>query len=431
MYRTKETPVGQQRPLDKALFAAIRADDVAAARRALDSGASPGAREIRLTHPSLKRRDPGGKRYLGTTALLEAMKYGRRHFVRLQLVRLLIDRGADVNASGLSGETPLMVLPTDGNIPVLRLLIAHGAKANKTNHRGETAFLLAGRDESIEAMKLLLNAGADINAGRPTPLMEALYSPFGLRVEFLLKHGADPNIRWAGQTALDIAEVNSEEWKLLIKAGGKGLSAAQRKKQVRPDAQDEQREEELRATLNSKREKAFIASLPQRDTRWVPEDREVFNTFFLDFVENSHRVGLGPIDKTGPILIKENSLEQYLTPHGEFGGTDEQEVEVSLELRASLVVRNQTARKLTSLKLPHRDLQLERPRTGFLAVFGKEVKPRLWLMLSLPGYSRDYQTAVVDFQFYGSSTLVKRGTWFLKKQAGKWIVQWRAIHRYA
>ena len=84
-----DAPVAPQRPVDLALFVAVEKNDLVGVRRALDSGASPDARRVRLTSPNLVKNDPGGKRFLGDTALIVA---ARR---RLEpIVRLLVERGA-------------------------------------------------------------------------------------------------------------------------------------------------------------------------------------------------------------------------------------------------------------------------------------------------------------------------------------------------
>jgi ankyrin repeat protein len=85
-------------------------------------------------------------------------------------VKLLIDRGADVNAKAKSGYTPLMVAASYGNsFEAARQLVAAGALVN-----------MKGKD------KTRMNA---------SPLVHAVVSGESEKVRMLLAHGADPNQR--------------------------------------------------------------------------------------------------------------------------------------------------------------------------------------------------------------------------------------------
>jgi ankyrin repeat protein len=59
----------------------------------------------------------------GSTPLYDAASMGR-----LEVVKLLITRGADVNAANKSGATPLHAAATNGFDQVAAALRAHGAK---------------------------------------------------------------------------------------------------------------------------------------------------------------------------------------------------------------------------------------------------------------------------------------------------------------
>ena len=50
----------------------------------------------------------------------------------------LLQRGADVNASSLSGLTPMHTQAIIGGVPILTILLAHGANANALNNDKET-----------------------------------------------------------------------------------------------------------------------------------------------------------------------------------------------------------------------------------------------------------------------------------------------------
>jgi len=50
----------------------------------------------------------------------------------------LLQRGADVNTSSLSGLTPMHTQAIIGGVPILTVLLAHGANANALNNDKET-----------------------------------------------------------------------------------------------------------------------------------------------------------------------------------------------------------------------------------------------------------------------------------------------------
>lgn len=69
-----------------------------------------------------------------TTALIEACKAGQ-----LDAVRLLIDKGADVNLATKKGYTPIMVAAMNGHKDILSYLIQKGANVNAITKDGRTA----------------------------------------------------------------------------------------------------------------------------------------------------------------------------------------------------------------------------------------------------------------------------------------------------
>lgn len=72
-----------------------------------------------------------------------------------EIVKLLIDSGADVNASDNDGETPLFAAADRGSIDVVKLLLDSGANARIVNNNGKTA---ADTASSPEKKQLIENA---------------------------------------------------------------------------------------------------------------------------------------------------------------------------------------------------------------------------------------------------------------------------------
>ncbi|MER1967176.1 ankyrin repeat domain-containing protein [Castellaniella sp. GW247-6E4] len=72
---------------------------------------------------------------------------------RMDTARLLIQRGAIVNAPGPDGTTPLMMAALSGNEPMVRLLLEHGADATMFNTQRETAadWALRGKHSALAA----------------------------------------------------------------------------------------------------------------------------------------------------------------------------------------------------------------------------------------------------------------------------------------
>ena len=62
------------------------------------------------------------------------------------------------------GETALTVASEEGDPKVVKLLLDKGANINAQQNDGHTALMAAIRAGHIESVKLLLSRGADVNA---------------------------------------------------------------------------------------------------------------------------------------------------------------------------------------------------------------------------------------------------------------------------
>ena len=140
-------------------------------------------------------------------------------------VRLLLLKGADVNAKTVDGRTPLhlaAILPA--GTPIVEMLIEAGGDVNARSIVGGTP-LFTGVAANLETARLLLSKGADPNARNGlgvTPLMTAALNGGPAAIRLLLDAGADAKTRTKrGETALANAANRGdlESVKLLLDSG--------------------------------------------------------------------------------------------------------------------------------------------------------------------------------------------------------------------
>jgi ankyrin repeat protein len=143
-------------------------------------------------------------------------------------VRLLLERGAAINARQADGRTPVYQAVSVGNgNAILALLLEKGGDANLATANGQTPLMAAAGRGDVEAMRMLLDRKADVNARSGTggtALLNAAAGRNPQAVELLLANGADPNVSTKrGETALANAATAgvAESVKLLLDRGAK------------------------------------------------------------------------------------------------------------------------------------------------------------------------------------------------------------------
>ncbi|UKZ79033.1 hypothetical protein TrVFT333_006784 [Trichoderma virens FT-333] len=124
------------------------------------------------------------------------------------IVKLLVEKGADIEVKGqygwtplLSaaagdqyGDTPLLWAATGANEAVIKLLVEKGANIEVKNQIGRTPLACAAASGREAVVKLLVEKGADINAeheGGETPLSLAVKWAHKAVVKLLIEKGAD------------------------------------------------------------------------------------------------------------------------------------------------------------------------------------------------------------------------------------------------
>lgn len=96
----------------------------------------------------------------------------------INLVKLLLEKGADVNARNISGKTPFIYCSYSFSCELAELLISYGSDVNAKDKYGNTVlhddFSNRKIDNFEEFLVLLLKHGFDINARN-----NAGYTPYG------------------------------------------------------------------------------------------------------------------------------------------------------------------------------------------------------------------------------------------------------------
>ncbi|KAM8942022.1 ankyrin repeat and SOCS box protein 3 isoform 3-T6 [Lycaon pictus] len=161
-----------------------------------------------------------------------------------KIVQILLEAGADPNATTLEETTPLFLAVENGQIDVLRLLLRHGANVNGSHsmcgwnalHQatfqenaeiiklllkkgankecqddfGITPLFVAAQYGKLESLSILISSGANVNCqalDKATPLFIAAQEGHVECVELLVSSGADPDLY-----------CNEDNWQLPIHA---------------------------------------------------------------------------------------------------------------------------------------------------------------------------------------------------------------------
>ncbi|MCI5135518.1 MAG: hypothetical protein D3920_10705 [Candidatus Electrothrix sp. AW2] len=128
-----------------------------------------------------------------------------------EIAKILISKGADVNAKTEDETSVLMLASQNGQTKVVKALLEKGARVNEKNKDGMTPLLFASKSGQIELVKALLEKGAKVNEKNNngmTPLLFASGSGKTDVVKELLNNNADPHISDKGVSALMLAEAN-------------------------------------------------------------------------------------------------------------------------------------------------------------------------------------------------------------------------------
>jgi ankyrin repeat protein len=183
----------------------------------------------------LKRgADPNLKSLDGYSALLTASSmFGEQAVAKdyFEILRELIEKGAEVNAQNIYGQTALLLvcksnMRTGGIVQaIVDKLLAAGANPNVADSRGITPLMVAASKPHTVVVRRLLESGADVNAhdlkGR-TAIMRAARTASTETLDQLLAYGANVDATTkSGRTALMLAAESgrAEAAQVLLAAG--------------------------------------------------------------------------------------------------------------------------------------------------------------------------------------------------------------------
>lgn len=177
-------------------------------------------------------------------------------YKRVEVARLLINNGADVNLKPKNGQTAIYAAVLLGNLPLVKFLVENGATI-KSKHNTRIlsaavqsadiellayllkkqkywskekamALITASQNGRTDMVKLLIENGANVNyfsnrySAYPTALIQAAHLNYTEIAELLLKNGAKAEKPKKRSSAIFTAamEGNADMVKLLVKYGG-------------------------------------------------------------------------------------------------------------------------------------------------------------------------------------------------------------------
>jgi Carboxypeptidase regulatory-like domain/Ankyrin repeats (3 copies)/Ankyrin repeats (many copies) len=184
------------------MISAVLRDDIDEVKTRLANGEGPNVKD---------------KGYGGNTPLHAAIENGN-----VEMVQVLLNAGAKINARNYEKQTPLMMLDEDATPELVNLLLRYRAKITAVDKEGNTPLMHVAAYGNEEVLQALVTAGSNVNAinkkGK-TALMFAAENNEFENVKILLGSGANANARNRDrESALDLTS-DSEVKQWLISYG--------------------------------------------------------------------------------------------------------------------------------------------------------------------------------------------------------------------
>ena len=143
----------------------------------------------------------------------------------LELIRYLIEEGADVNTTSFDVHTPLTAAAEGGYTESVKFLLEKGADVNKQQCWYDTPLIIGAKSGHFQCVKVLIKSGADISAKDVSGLSamhHAVQCGHDTCVHMLIETGADVNSSYFNRNSLLMAAAEkgySKCVQLLIAAG--------------------------------------------------------------------------------------------------------------------------------------------------------------------------------------------------------------------
>ena len=166
--------MSEEATLEEQLLEAARDENINKAKELIDAGADVNY----------------ATRRTGQTPLIIASTNGN-----LELVKLFISKGAEIDSKDRYDYTPLIIASHDGRVDIVKELIKHSANVNAADDEEITALMHASEGDHVDVIKILIEAGADIrelNDEGADALIYAAKNGAIKAVKLLLDEGADP-----------------------------------------------------------------------------------------------------------------------------------------------------------------------------------------------------------------------------------------------
>ena len=169
------TPEGQRAASDLSFHGSARAGCLARVEELLGAG------------EPVDGRDP-----YDWTALHRAAETGR-----VDVLAVLSEWGADLEAKTVDGATPLHIAAGNGQLAAVRSLLASGAQLDAIDDDGYTPFFMAAIRSRIDVADVLLDAGATlqvVDSSGVSPLHFAAQEGRADTISFMAARGIDPEL---------------------------------------------------------------------------------------------------------------------------------------------------------------------------------------------------------------------------------------------
>jgi ankyrin repeat protein len=139
-----------------------------------------------------------------------------------QMLRILLERGVDIETLNKAGETALHTAILKNNLAAVRLLLAAGADATAVSgSSAKCSLYLAADAGNLPIVEALIRFGADINTSSTDTRSTALHiasrrAPWGL-ISFLIRHGGNIDGRDITGATPYIVAVKANRWDIVRK----------------------------------------------------------------------------------------------------------------------------------------------------------------------------------------------------------------------